>query len=125
MKASPRLWLAAYDEHRFGRDAYLRDIERARIRYAQVRTDGGDRSLVFPAWDHPTASDRTLVYQKGAYVLHLLREQLGDEAFWAGIQQYTIAHAGRSVTTRDFQRSMEQSSGTSLGAFFDKWVYLR
>jgi hypothetical protein len=90
---------AAYDEERFGRAAYLRDIERARLRYEAVREADGDRSLVFPEWNHPTANDRTIVYQKGAYVLRLLREHIGDDMFWAGIRQYTAAHAGGSVTT--------------------------
>jgi len=116
---------AAYDEERFGREAYLRDIDRARIRYEAVREAGGDRSLVFPEWNHPTANERTIVYQKGAYVLHLLREQIGDQMFWAGLRRYTATHAGGSVTTDDFKRSMEESSGLNLGAFFDKWVYAR
>lgn len=116
---------AAYDEHRFGRDAYLQDIERARRRYETVREAGHDRSLAFPDWRRPTADDRTLVYQKGAYVLHLLREQLGEDAFWAGIRHYTEEHRGGSVTTEDFRRSMEESSSLNLGPFFDTWVYLR
>jgi aminopeptidase N len=115
----------AYDEHRFGREVYLQDIERARARYEAVRQAGHDRSLVFPDWNRPTADDRTLVYQKGAYVLHLLREHMGEEAFWTGIRRYTAAYAGRTATTDDFKRSMEESSGLSLGAFFDKWIYVR
>lgn len=116
---------AAYDEHRFGRDTYLQDIERARMRYETVRKAGHDRSLAFPDWRRPTADDRTLVYQKGAYVLHLLREQLGEDAFWSGIRHYTEVHRGGSVTTDDFRRSMEESSGRDLGAFFNTWIYLR
>lgn len=80
---------AAYKEHRFGRDEYLREIESYRTSYHKVRDMGKDRSLVFPDWDRPTAEDRTLVYDKGAYVLHLLREELGEGTFWAGIRQYT------------------------------------
>jgi aminopeptidase N len=116
---------AAYDEHRYGLEAYRRDIERARLRYEEVRQKDGERPLVFSDWNRPTANDRTVVYQKGAYVLHLLREQLGDDAFWVGIRRYTAAYAGRSVTTDDFKRSMEESSGQDLGPFFDKWVYVR
>jgi len=116
---------AAYDERRFGPEAYRRDIERIRDRYDEVRQSGGDRSLVFPDWNRPSASDRTIVYQKGAYVLHMLREQLGDDAFWAGIRRYTVAHAGRSVSNEDFRRSMEEGTGADLGTFFDKWVYLK
>jgi aminopeptidase N len=55
----------------------------------------------------------------------MLREQLGDDAFWAAIRRYTVAHAGGSVSTEDFRRSVEESTGSELGAFFDKWVYLK
>jgi len=72
--------------------------------------------------DDPTADDRTIVYQKGAYALHELRELLGDAAFWAGIGRYTSEHFGRSVTTGDFRDAMEKASGRDLRAFFDRWV---
>jgi aminopeptidase N len=114
---------AAYREHRFGRQVYLDDINAARTRYDRVREAGKDRSLVFPNWDRPTVDDRTLVYQKGALVLHELRETLGDRAFWDGIRRYTRANAGKSVTTGDFQQAMEQSAGRSLSDFFATWVY--
>jgi aminopeptidase N len=115
---------AAYDEHRFGRAAYDRDIDAARMRYEQVRTASGDRPLVFPSWDRPTADDRTIVYQKGAYLLHRLREMLGERLFWKGIRDYTRRFWGQSVTTSDFQRAMEASTGRDLSGFFDTWVYM-
>jgi aminopeptidase N len=115
---------AAYKEHRFGREEYLREIEASRTRYEKVRGAGKDKSLVFPDWSRPTAEDRTLVYQKGAYVLHLLREELGERAFWAGIRLYTRAYFGKSVMTADFQEKMEQASGKNLSEFFSRWVYL-
>ena len=114
---------AAYREHRLGRETYLKDIASMKERYEQVRARGNDRPLIFPNWDRPTADDRTLVYQKGGYVLHELREIIGDAAFWAGIRRYTIEHFGKSVTSEDFRAAMEQASGKDLGAFFDRWVY--
>ena len=114
---------AAYREQRFGREAYLSDIASMKSRYEQVRARGNDRPLVFPDWNRPTADDRTLVYQKGGYALHELRELVGDAAFWAGIRRYTTTHFGKSVTTADFRAAMEQASGTDLGGFFDRWVY--
>lgn len=119
------LMTAAYLEHRFGREEYLRQIEEYRAGYQKVREAGKDRSLVFPDWLHPTADDRTLVYDKGAYVLHLLREELGERAFWAGIRYFTREYFGKSVTTADFQTAMEQASGKNLTGFFAKWVYLK
>ena len=114
---------SAYKEHRFGRAEYLREIEDYRASYEKVRAAGKDKSLVFPDWLHPTREDRILVYDKGAYVLHLLREELGERAFWAGIRAYTRAYFGKSVTTPDFQRAMERASGRDLSVFFSRWVY--
>ena len=116
---------AAYLEHRFGRADYLREIESYRTSYEKVRNAGKDKSLVFPDWLHPTSLDRALVYDKGAYVLHLLREEMGEERFWKGIKSYTRAYFGKSVVTGDFQTAMEQAGGKSLKTFFTKWVYLQ
>jgi aminopeptidase N len=116
---------AAYKERRFGKEEYLREIESNRKKYELVRDAGKDKSLVFPDWSHPTAEDRTLVYDKGAYVIHLLREELGERAFWSGLRQYTRAFFGKSVTTADFQAAMERASGKNLSPFFNKWVYLK
>jgi aminopeptidase N len=102
----------------------MREIEESRAHYEKVRDAGRDRSLVFPDWLHPTSEDRTLVYDKGAYVLHLLRAELGERAFWAGLRQYTRKYFGKSVTTADFQAAMERASGKDLTDFFAKWVYL-
>ncbi len=114
----------AYKEHRFGREEYLKEIEAARKLYEKVRDAGKDRSLVFPDWLHPTAEDRTLVYDKGAYVLHLLRVEMGEQDFWAGIRLYTQKYFGKSVTTAEFQRVMQQATGKKLDDFFARWVYL-
>jgi aminopeptidase N len=115
---------AAYFEHRFGPAEYLSEIERYRLSYEKVRDAKKDKSLVFPDWNKPTREDRRLVYDKGAYVLHLLREELGEELFWKGIKEYTRKYWGKSVVTKDFQASMETASGKNLSKFFDRWVYL-
>jgi aminopeptidase N len=114
---------AAYREFSMGRAAYLADIEAMRGRYNEVVARGHDRSLIFSSWDRPSADDRTLVYQKGALVLHELRVLVGDTAFWSGIRLYTSTNFGKSVRTEDFRAAMEQASGKELGPFFDRWVF--
>jgi aminopeptidase N len=114
---------AAYNEHRFGKQKYLADIDSYFQVYQKIRDQGKDRSLVFESWSNPTSTDRNLVYFKGAYVLHLLRQELGDEAFWQGVLAYSSHYFGKSVVTKDFQQAMEASSGKSLADFFDQWVY--
>jgi aminopeptidase N len=115
---------AAYLEHRFGRATYVREIDTYRANYEKVRAAGKDKSLVFPDWLHPTREDRTLVYDKGAYVLHLLREEMGERNFWNGLRLFTRRHFGKSVVTTDFIAAMEEAHGKSLKEFFAKWVYL-
>jgi aminopeptidase N len=115
---------AAYLEHRFGHAAYLREIETYRANYEKVRAAGKDKSLVFPDWLNPTREDRTLVYDKGAYVVHLLRKEMGELNFWKGLRIFTRRHFGKSVVTADFVAAMEEAHGKSLKDFFAKWVYL-
>ncbi len=113
---------AAYLEHRFGRELYLHEIETYRANYEKVRAAGKDKPLVFPDWLNPTREDRILVYDKGAYVLHLLRAEMGEANFWKGLRNFTRRHFGKSVVTNDFLVAMEEAHGKSLKPFFAKWI---
>lgn len=66
-----------------------------------------------------------LTYSKGAMVLHMLRWQVGDSAFWAGVRNYQAdnALAYRFAKTVDFQAHVEATSGKNLQGFFDDWIY--
>ena len=62
-------------------------------------------------------------YEKGAWVLHMLRWRLGDEAFFRGVRDYYHAHREANATTEDLRRALEQSSGKDLKDFFARWIY--
>lgn len=114
---------AAYNEYKFGTEKYQANINSYKRVYERIKSKGSDKPLVFKRWSNPSGDDRNLVYFKGAYILHLLRQELGEEAFWGGIKYYTQTYYGKSVTTKDFQLAMEKSSKKSLDHFFKKWVY--
>lgn len=57
--------------------------------------------------------------------MHLLRGELGDEAFWKGLKEYTQKYWAKSVETEDFQQAVEKSSGKDLSVFFNKWGTIR
>ena len=114
---------AAYNEHRIGREKYLKDINSYRDVYEKVKKEGNDKALVFRNWNNPSSSDRSIVYFKGAYVLHLMREELGDAAFWEGVKHYSKKYFGKSVNAKLFQQAMEEATKTDLQPFFDEWVY--
>lgn len=62
-------------------------------------------------------------YEKGAWVLHMLRKRLGDDAFFRGLRNYYNAHASATATTEDLRKALEKSSGKDLKDFFARWVY--
>lgn len=66
--------------------------------------------------------DRHL-YPGGACRLHTLRNEIGDETFWEGVQDYLQTYSGQVVETDDFRRVIEAHSGRSLGQFFDQWFF--
>ncbi len=61
-------------------------------------------------------------YQKGGFVLHMLRSQLGDSAFFAGIRAYYQRYRHGNAHTDDLRRELEAASGRQLGWFFDQWL---
>jgi aminopeptidase N len=61
-------------------------------------------------------------YQKGGFVLHMLRGELGDRDFFAGIRDYYAKHKHSTALTPDLQDALERSSGKKLGWFFDQWL---
>lgn len=62
-------------------------------------------------------------YQKGGWVLHMLRRRVGDATFRKILQEYYRTYRGINADTRDFQAVAESVSRHELDAFFDQWLY--
>jgi aminopeptidase N len=62
-------------------------------------------------------------YPGGACRIHMLRQILGEAAFWTGVQTYVERFSGKTVQTTDFQTALEESSGLNLTRFFDEFIY--
>jgi aminopeptidase N len=61
-------------------------------------------------------------YQKGGWVLHMLRRMLGDSAFFGGLRSYYQKYHHGNAMTDDLRHELEVSSGKPLGWFFDQWL---
>jgi aminopeptidase N len=81
-----------------------------------------DRPVVDPTVTRLTELLNTNSYNKGAWILHMLRGQVGDTAFWRGIRDYYRTYRDSSVTSADFERVMEHASGARLDWFFTEWL---
>jgi len=65
-----------------------------------------------------------LTYRKAAWVLHMLRRQMGDSSFFQGARKYlNEERAYGAASTEDFKKVMESVYGSSLTTFFQQWVY--
>ncbi len=109
---------ALYFEHRNGKNffkAYMRELAGD---YFEETGNNGVFSLYDPklAWGATT-------YNKGAWVLHMLRFKLGDQLFFRCLQEYGRIYAYGNVVTEDFIRLCEEISGQNLSGFFDQWVF--
>ncbi|HBC78339.1 MAG TPA: peptidase M1 [Bacteroidales bacterium] len=63
-------------------------------------------------------------YQKGAWVLHMLRHELGDEVFWKGMRLFYEKFRNKNALTTDFKKVMEEVSLKDLSGFFHQWLYI-
>jgi aminopeptidase N len=108
-------------EHYEGRDAFVAGLKRSRTQvFATQQKMPGTAVVQDKPW---SGIPNPIVYQKGGWVLHLLRGQIGTDKFWAGIREYYRRYRDASASTADFRRVMEDVSGTDLGWFFQQWLY--
>jgi aminopeptidase N len=94
----------------------------SRMEYFKGEYFDEDATNRFPMYD-PVLMWGATVYEKGAWVLHMLRYVVGDAAFFDGIRMYYQMFAYSSATTEDLRSVFETVSGMDLYAFFDEWVY--
>lgn len=62
-------------------------------------------------------------YNKGGWVLFMLRHQIGEQAFFAGLKHYLEVNRGKNVVTADLTRAIEEATHINVDQFFSQWVY--
>ncbi len=112
-----------YLENRYGTDTLTRKLKTDRNKIIAFY-----RERATPVVDSTVTDYMQLLnansYEKGSWILHMLRKQLGDSVFWNGIRRYYNKYAGKNASTSDFEKSMEESSGRDLGQFFHQWLFV-
>jgi len=110
---------ALWDEHSKGADEYALNMFRQAPR---ALASGNTRPVVDLHYRTPDSMFDGRSYPKGAWILHMLRQQLGDEAFWRSIQRYGTERKLQSAETTDLRRVMESETGRDLKQFFYDWT---
>ncbi len=128
----PHLWLSEgfatylthlYMEHQYGIDTLQKGMKKDRekvIAFSKKRKT--------PVVDTTSGNDLMKLlnansYEKGSWVLHMLRRKLGDAIFQKGIQTYYAAYKGSNASTDDFMHIMEKVSKQNLQVFFTQWLH--
>lgn len=110
-----------WTEVHFGKDQADYDRWEASRSWFQQR-DLYDKPIVRRDFEDSSEFDQN-AYNKGGWVLYMLRRQLGEDAFYAGLKHYLEVNRGRNVVTADLTRAIEEATHTNVDQFFDQWVY--
>jgi aminopeptidase N len=112
-----------YTEYAGGRDAFVDGLRRSRNAVLRLEQALPNTPVVHVNLDEAaTEPNNRLVYEKGAWTLHMLRDLIGTESFWRGIRLYYQRYANGLASTADLRRTMEEVSGQDLRWFFAQWL---
>ena len=131
----PHLWLSE-GFATFMTNLYIQETEGDLAFKAQLTQDRNKVLRFYQTFQRPLVDTLTTnlnallnpnAYQKGAWVLHMTRLQMGDRAFFAGLQAYYAKYQRQNASTEDFCEVMlaqvEGDFKLDLRAFFDQWLY--
>lgn len=84
-----------------------------------------DENWAFPPAEPPTAADISgpPVYQRGAMVLHKVRQAVGDDAFFGILQGWPAKYRHANASTEDFTRYVEEQAGEDLTTLWETYLY--
>ncbi|HEX6730482.1 MAG TPA: M1 family metallopeptidase, partial [Pyrinomonadaceae bacterium] len=115
-------YAALFIQKHEGHDAFRTYMEKAAEAYFEF-----EKKNSIPIHDRETVDLLKLLnannYQKGAWVLHMLRMRLGDEVFFRGIRAFYERHKNGIASTEDLRTALEKTSGKALREFFARWIY--
>lgn len=110
-------------EDEYGKDEYTKGIIKARKSVYDMSVKMPDFSIVSNRTAEKEDVTSGITYQKGAWVIHMLRNLMGEKNFKKGIQNYYAKYFNANTTTSEFRAEMEKVSGKDLKLFFKQWLY--
>lgn len=112
-----------YIEHTYGPDSMKSMLKTDQNRIFSYFRKSPDAPIVNPEQTNLFQHLNANSYQKASWVLHMLRQRVGDETFKKGLRTFYKKYCNRSAESEDFKQVMEQASGIQLDQFFQTWIY--
>lgn len=125
------LWLsegfATYMTIMYFEDKYGSDTARKMLAEDRMQVVEFTKRKLRPVVDTAVTNYMDLLnansYQKGGWVLHMLRQHLGDSTFRRGIRTYYARYAGKNASSDDLRKVLEEVSKKDLKQFFHQWLF--
>jgi aminopeptidase N len=114
---------ALFKEHDLGYDEFIFELRGNAEAYLDEDKDRYRRPLVTRIYKNTNDLFDRHLYEKGSCILHMIRNLLGDAAWWRSINLYLTRHKTRSVETVDLIQAIQDATGKNLRPFFDQWIY--
>jgi aminopeptidase N len=111
-----------FQENEYGHEEYIEGLKKAKKTVFNFYTKDSTYSIVADRSAENGEVTSSITYQKGAWVLHMLRERIGYENFKKGIQNYYNRYINANASTSDFIEEMEKVSNENLKTFFTQWL---
>jgi len=111
-----------YVEHTLGEKAFRRALWDAKQQYHFLNQNPPEEAIIDTDPFNQQGSYMGVVYSKGAYVLHMLRQVIGDEAFYATLKGFLDDRRYGLGTIAQFEAEAEKRSKQKLDWFFDEWL---
>ncbi len=111
-----------YIERKKGEEAFQKQMKKDRDQVIDFY-DSYQHPVVDTSYSNLMDLLNANAYQKGGWVLHMLRRKLGDELFFRGIKHYYARNEISIASSAEFQKAMEEVSGQKLDDYFKQWIY--
>jgi len=114
---------ALYFEFSKNKDEFLYKVLQDINRYLDEANQLYKRPIVTKIYKHPDELFDAHSYRKGASILHVLRNTIGDTNFKNSLKEYLHTYQNSNAETDDFRKVCESITGKDLQEFFEQWVY--
>lgn len=110
-------------KHAYGEDAFIKELLSSRKNVFKMSETDEDYHIVHNNLADMSKVTSGLTYQKGAWILNMLCNYIGEDAFQKGIKDYYTRYYNSNATTSDLRMAFERASGKDLIQFFNQWLY--
>ncbi len=114
---------ALFKEHDMGYDEFMYELRGNAEAYFDEDKERYRRPMVTRFYKNTNDLFDRHLYEKGSLILHMIRQLLGEDAWWRSIKLYVSRHKGKSVETLDLIQAIQDATGKNMRAFFDQWIF--